>query len=280
MTNGIRVLSLGAGVQSTTMALMAAHGEIEPPDFAIFADTGAEPLVVYEHLKWLCSGNVLPFPVEIVSNGNIRDDTITAANGGRHGKGRAATAPFFTVGKDGRAAPLRRQCTSEYKIDPINKRLRRVLGVGHGQRMPKDSRAVVLIGISTDEVYRVKPAQENWITREWPLIDQRMNRNDCLRWMERHGYPIPPRSACTFCPYRSDHEWRQLRDKSPDDFADAVKIDTIIRPGFKRITTKASTGRLFLHRSLVPLSDVDLSTAEDRGQGNLFNEECEGMCGI
>lgn len=37
----LRALSLGAGVQSTTMALMAAHGEIGPmPDCAIFADTG------------------------------------------------------------------------------------------------------------------------------------------------------------------------------------------------------------------------------------------------
>lgn len=33
-------LSLGAGVQSTTMALMAPHGEIGPlPEVAIFADT-------------------------------------------------------------------------------------------------------------------------------------------------------------------------------------------------------------------------------------------------
>ena len=38
------IISLGAGVQSSTMALMAAHGEIGPmPDCAIFADTGAEP---------------------------------------------------------------------------------------------------------------------------------------------------------------------------------------------------------------------------------------------
>ena len=50
----LRVLSLGAGVQSTTLALMAAHGEIGPmPDCAIFADTGWEPNAVYEHLAWL-----------------------------------------------------------------------------------------------------------------------------------------------------------------------------------------------------------------------------------
>jgi len=60
----LRVLSLGAGVQSTTLALMAAHGEVGPmPDCAIFADTGWEPQAVYDHLAWLRSPNVLPFPV-------------------------------------------------------------------------------------------------------------------------------------------------------------------------------------------------------------------------
>lgn len=76
----LRALSLGAGVQSTTMALMAAHGEVGPmPDCAIFADTGWEPKAVYEHLEWLMSPNVLPFPVHIVSGGNIRDNLMDAA---------------------------------------------------------------------------------------------------------------------------------------------------------------------------------------------------------
>ncbi|CUX70115.1 conserved hypothetical protein [Agrobacterium sp. NCPPB 925] len=70
----LRALSLGAGAQSTTMALMAAHGEIGPmPDCAIFADTGGSRKPSYEHLEWLTSPNVLPFPVHIVSAGNIRD---------------------------------------------------------------------------------------------------------------------------------------------------------------------------------------------------------------
>jgi hypothetical protein len=63
MSIHLRVISLGAGVQSTTMALMAAHGELTPtPDFAVFADTGNEPAAVYEHLKWLRGGNVIMCP--------------------------------------------------------------------------------------------------------------------------------------------------------------------------------------------------------------------------
>jgi hypothetical protein len=88
----LRALSLGAGVQSTTLALLAAHGEIGPmPDCAIFADTGWEPAAVYRHLEWLTSGNVLPFPVHIVSAGNIREQLVAAGAGDRW-----ASIPAFT----------------------------------------------------------------------------------------------------------------------------------------------------------------------------------------
>lgn len=88
----LRVLSLGAGVQSTTLALMAAHGEIGPmPDCAIFADTGWKPNAIYEHLAWLRTPNVLPFPVHIVSAGNLRADLIAASRGERW-----ASIPAFT----------------------------------------------------------------------------------------------------------------------------------------------------------------------------------------
>ena len=279
----LNILSLGAGVQSTTMALMAAHGEITPmPDCAIFADTGAEPAAVYRYLEWLASGNVLPFPVEIVQKGNIEADTFASVRGLQRSRGRSASAPFFTTGQDGRAAPLRRQCTSEYKIEPINRRLREMMGAGKGVRLKKGSQAIVWIGISTDEVYRVKPAQEWWQERRWPLIEHRMNRWDCLEWLKRNDYPEPPRSACTFCPYRSNAEWRRLRDEAPDDFAKAVKLDDAIRPGFNsRVEGDKRTGELYLHRSLTPLKDVDFSTeAERAGQADLFGEECEGMCGV
>ena len=78
----LRVLSLGGGVQSTTLALMAAHGEIGPmPHCAVFADSGWEPKAVYEHLRWLMSPNVLPFPVHTVSGGDLRRSPGRCARG-------------------------------------------------------------------------------------------------------------------------------------------------------------------------------------------------------
>ncbi len=88
----LRVLSLGAGVQSTTLALMAAHGDIDQPDLAIFADTQWEPREVYDHLRWLMSPNVLPFDVWIVTKGNIRQGLVDRRNttGGRFGPSPAS----------------------------------------------------------------------------------------------------------------------------------------------------------------------------------------------
>ena len=272
------VLSLGAGVQSTTMALMAAQGELTPmPDCAIFADTGWEPKAVYEHLAWLMSDNVLPFPVEIVSQGNIRADIDKLVKGENiRGQGRAATAPFFVAGKDGVAAPLRRQCTGHYKIEPIELRLKEKLGIKPRQRQPRTPLVELWMGISLDEVYRIKNSPIPWIVRRWPLIEMRKSRSDCLLWMERKDYPTPPKSSCIGCPYHSNEQWREVR-KVPEEWADAIEVDRLIRKG---VGSKKLRNDLFLHRSLKPLDQVDLSTAEERGQLNLFNNECEGMCGV
>ena len=269
----LRVLSLGAGVQSTTLALMAAHGEIGPmPDCAIFADTGWEPRVVREHLAWLMSPNVLPFPVHIVSAGDIRADLLRAGTGERW-----ASIPAFTRTVKRRRVEIgmiRRQCTKDYKIVPIRRKVRELVGVTR-RRSPDHPIVEQWIGISLDELMRMKPSFEAWQVNRWPLIEQRMSRHDCLRWLERHGYPIPPKSACVGCPFHSDMRWREIRDRDPEAWGEAVAVDRAIRTGLRGIR-----GEVYLHRSAVPLDQADLSTPADRGQLDLWGNECEGMCGV
>ena len=215
----LRVLSLGAGVQSTTLALMAAHGEIGPmPDCAIFADTGWEPNSVYDHLDWLRSPNVLPFPVHLVSAGNIREQLMAAGEGNRW-----ASIPAFarTVTPAGSKVPvcdkdgegdlvqvstrrtnretvsigmIRRQCTTDFKIVPIRRKVRKLAGLTR-KRSPTHAIVEQWIGISRDEIIRVKPSREAWQINRWPLIEKRMNRRECLAWLRRHDYPEPPKSA-------------------------------------------------------------------------------------
>ena len=274
----LRVLSLGAGVQSTTLLLMVAHGELPEPDLVIFADTGAEPASVYEHVRWLSSRQVQRLPIVTVSAGDIAHD-LREQIAGRPVKagGRAPSAPFFAVGRDGGAAPIRRQCTGHYKIEPINAEVRRRLGFRPRQRIPALS-VEMWIGISTDEVVRAGAAMEPWIVNRFPLLEARMSRGDCEEWLRRHDYPVPPKSACVFCPYRTDGEWRRLRERDPEAFQAAVEIDALIRGGISRNDKGTSTGSLFVHRSLKPLDQVDLRTDEEAGQGLLM--VCEAGCGL
>lgn len=263
----LRALSLGAGVQSTTMALMAARGEITPmPDCAIFADTGWEPKAVYEHLARLEPS--LPFPVYRVSAGNILDHILRSTN---TTGGRFASVPWFTAN----GGMGRRQCTREFKVDPIQKKQRQLLGYGPRKRIPPGS-SEVWIGISTDEAIRMKPARNAWQVNRWPLIEMGISRRDCIAWLDSIGWSAP-KSSCIGCPYHSDAQWRDLRDNAPTDWAHAVEVDRALRSGG---TGRGMKYHQFMHRQRVPLDEVDLSTAEERGQINMFINDCEGICGV
>ena len=265
----LRILSLGAGVQSSALALMAAKGEITPPDSCIFADTGAEPKKVYEWLDWL--EKQLPFPVHRVMH---KDGLLAGLEDALHG-GRFASVPFYTESDRVGGGLMRRQCTREYKITPIRKKIRELLGLAKGERAGKKVRVIQYIGISTDEASRMKPSQDRWIENQWPLIEKNISRLDCLEWMKKEGYPTPVKSACTFCPYHDDTLWRDMKKNDPESFAQAIEIDEKIRGG-----VRGTKQRLFLHSSLQPLAEVDLRNAEDAGQTSLFDNECEGMCGM
>jgi len=261
----IHVISLGAGVQSSTMALMAAHGEISPmPKCAIFADTQDEPESVYKWLDWL--EKELPFPVHRVTKGSL-SKKVLGNYVSKAGRRTTISIPFFMAG--GGHSP--RQCTSTYKVHPIDREITRQM------RDSNVRTCVKWIGISLDEVHRMKPSRRSTVEHRWPLIDNRISRNDCLLWMKKHGYPEPPRSACVYCPYHSDTEWRRLRDSEPDEFAKAVQLDRDFRDHINELGWK---DKAYLHRSLVPLDQVDFSTDEDHGQQVMFGNECEGMCGV
>ncbi len=241
----LRVLSLGAGVQSTTLALMAARGEIEAPDCAIFADTGWEPAAVYAHLDWLEPR--LPYPVHRVTAGDIRDSIGTTSYD---------PIPWYVVSGMGR-----RQCTKQFKLYPIRRQVRALLG----GKTPRGG-CEMWVGISTNEAHRMKPSTVQYITNRWPLIEARLSRVDCLGKLKRWNV-VAPRSACCGCPYLSDAEWRE-RERQPE-WAATVALSHKL----------AATGQ-YMHRSLQTIDTVDLTRWQDRDQPDLFGAECEGLCGV
>lgn len=270
----LRVLSLGAGVQSTTLALMAAKGEIAPIDYAIFADTESEPRAVYEHLAKLRAPGVLPFPVIVVSHGSLRQEILDASAGKRRAHGRP---PLLIRNPNGSDGMTRRQCTSDYKVTPIQREVRRLAGIKPGSRGPKRVVVEQVIGISADEAHRQKDAPFRWIAFSYPLVDRRITRAMCVDKLKHWGWSAP-KSACTFCPYHSNAMWAEMKRSDPESFADAVAVDVALRSGRPLIRE----GTPYLHRERRPLSEIDFEalTAFQRAQLDLFGEECDGMCGV
>lgn len=272
----LNIISLGAGVQSSTMALMAAHGEITPmPDCAIFADTQGEPQSVYRWLDWL--EKQLPFPVHRVTQGNLMEESLTLKRS-KDGLGSYVrnVVPAYTALPNGRReGMLLRKCTGDFKIAPLQRKQRALM------KAAGDKALISWIGISLDEAQRMKPSRVKYIRNIWPLVDKGISRLDCLQWMRDRGYPQPPKSACTFCPYHDDAQWRDLKNNEPEEFEKAVQFEKdwnrVVLTDKRPSQTKST---IYLHRSCKPLDQVDFRNAADHGQTDMFGDECEGMCGV
>lgn len=311
----IRVLSLGAGVQSTCVLLMSCTGVLPKLDAAVFADTQWEPTEVYKHLAWLeAEAANYGIPVHRVTRGDLRQDAIDFRRTGGKASGlpgakRWASMPLYILSPDGGVGIVNRQCTKEYKVEPIERFIRRTL-LGLQPRQVAPANAVEhWFGISADETQRRRTSPNHWQTFRYPLIDDvngasqgrlfpvGFERRDCLQWMETHFGIAPPRSACLGCPFHSDDEWRRIRTTDPEGWADAVAFDRDIRAADAALQKTKFAGRLvglpYLHRSCKPLDEAILDgkpiPAPIVGEGfryvgNLTDDglqnECLGHCGV
>lgn len=275
MARAVRLLSLGAGVQSTAILLAACEGVIEPFDAAIFSDTGWEPRAVYEHVARLteyAAGHNIP--VYKVSSGNIRNDALDPEH-------RFVSMPLFVRNPDGSDGMARRQCTSEYKLKPIKAKVRELLGYPHPMPVPKGVFAEMAIGISVDEIGRAKDSDVQYMRNVFPLLDLGWSRKDCERFNRSQGWTTVVKSACIGCPYHGNRQWRELRDNSPEEFADAVAFDAAIRNGSARANAQGKDlrGSMYLHRSRVPLDQAPIDRVTYRewadAQGDIFDELAE-----
>ena len=293
----ITILSLGAGVQSSTILLMACQGELPKPDAAVFADTGWEPQAVYDHLAWLeTQARVAGIPIYRVATGNLKDDLLREVRGEGTGRvGHIGQPPFYVkntnqftpevrivptlwgdeaqvVSPADRGGRLWRKCTQEYKLIPIRRRSRALMREAEARHVDQ------WIGISTDEAHRVKPSGVRYITNRYPLLDKGMSRQDCLRWVTARGYSLPPKSSCLGCPFHSDAYWVQLREDSPTEWAETVVVDQAIRHGIPGVR-----GAAYMHRSCVPLDEVQFHPRPEKEEAQLcwdWTAECEGICGV
>lgn len=244
----MKIISLGWGVQSWTLAAMVAMGELEPVDFAIHSDTTWERQSTYafrtQWEPWLAERGV-----KVVTVGNPEAQQIINNFGG-------VFIPAYTLsGENNVHGQLRRQCTSDWKIVPMRRYIAAEL---ERRNLPKSPGIVELwLGITKDEWQRAKDSGVKYITHRFPLLDRRMTRADCIHWLQSRGLEVPGKSACTFCPYHNRLAWEQMKREGGPDWQQAVAVDAAIRD-------KRPPYPLFVHPSCKPLADA-VSIPEDYG---------------
>ena len=272
--------SFGGGVQSTAIQLLI-HFEPERieeacgclPRFSIFADTGAEMKATHLHVARMeAMGLFERSHLKRVNNGSILKDT-------RRNWSNRSFIPVFTRNVDGTVSMLKRKCTSEFKIKPIERFIRGLVGLRKGER--GKSRSVrLMLGISIDEAHRMRDNNTKLFQNVYPLIELGWDRQKCKEYaLEKLGY-IPEKSRCFMCPFISPQDWQSIKKNFPDEFERAVSFDKEIRDITSLPGRKGGIKRpTYLHRNCTPLSEavVDQVTLFDLDD---FGGECSGHCGL
>jgi hypothetical protein len=276
----LKVASIGVGVQTSAMYIMSSLGEMERYDYAIFADTGGEKQATIAYYKWLSEWKGLNngIPLYDATYKNIVTDLLNGTNSTNN---RFASIPAFTM-NNGEKGMLRRQCTNEYKIAQVDKKIREILELKPRQRFPQIE---IVQGITVDEATRMKVPQQKWKVNVYPFcgykvysdgkcerIDTKiMSRNDIFNWFKEKNLSVPEKSSCVFCPFQSDTNWIRLKQREPESFALACKIDHAIRDSSK----KGIKSKIYLHESLRPLDEVVFDESQMQVWGN-----CSDYCDI
>jgi hypothetical protein len=245
------VWSCGGGTQSAAIAALIVRGELPKPDAAVIADTGREASETWRYFDAVLHPQLASAGVNLVRLPHSFEGTGWNTVD-LYDRRMMPLIPTFT--SDG--GQTRKFCSNEWKARPVE-RYYRSLGLTGGR---------IWIGFTIDEWHRARSFDPRaaW-NHDYPLIDRRMNRADCLALVERMGWPAPPRSSCWMCPYRSDAEWLRLKRTDPADFDRAIALEREIQ---------AIDADQYLHRAGRPLDTVNLNET----QQDLFDSCGSGMC--
>lgn len=253
-------LSLGWGVQSWTIAAMAALGAIERPSLIVHADTTWEKKETYSFAAkwgpWLSDHGL-----NVVTATPTGDEQEVLSENSR------VPIPAFTLSSIGDRGQLRRQCTTNWKIRTVRREVRRYMRENNIPLVP--GAVSQWLGISEDEFERANVSDVAYAVNRYPLLELGMTRADCEKWLTDNGLPVPVKSSCVFCPYQNLSEWRKMAEENGESWRQSVLVDETIR-------TKRSPWTTFLHPSRIPLLELTgCESTEETG----INQECDsGYC--
>jgi len=251
-TQPFKVISWGAGLASTTMAVMSALGDLPRVDLVLNCDPGWEPTWTRQtrafYTEWLIDHGM---NVHIIPTGDIR----------KQGAAEHIHIPFWTS----TGAPLNRQCSGKFKIRPAQRYIREAIGFLPSRPPAPPAGAVEKwIGYTLDEYSRCSPSRLQYVIIHWPLVRLRMARQDCVHYLQDHGLPVPHKSACIGCPYRLPSAWLWMKHNYPADFAEAVAFDQTNRHNPLGRRGGSTADELYVYKYCVPLKDAPLEKDAER----------------
>lgn len=207
------VVAYGGGLNSTAMLCGFRENEIAP-DVILFADTGGERPETYEHVGALSK--------IVKSWWGIELETVTKKYQGQF-EGleknclRMKMLPSLAYG--------RKSCSQKYKVEPQTRRMLAWMDEnGHTE-------VIKAIGYDAGESHRridkaLAEHTKGRIERFWyPLVEWGWRRQECAEAIKRHALPIPPKSACFFCPAMKRGEILKLKRDHPNLFERALEIE-------------------------------------------------------
>ncbi len=242
-------LSFGAGIDTT--AILHIPEIMDYVDFVMFADSGAENPETYAYMEkysipFIIDELKLPF-VAVRGKENAAGVTVDKLEDACL---RWKIIPSRTL----------RHCTDKFKMRPMGKYI--------AEHFPaQDVKAIV--GIAWDEAHRMNNTRWNGYMPVYPLVDRKITRDSCVKIIQNAGWPVPPKSGCTFCPFQRMDQWKALRHNHPDLFARAIALE---ENGSRFPDFLLSNFRIPLREVSAKLG-VDLSLFDEPE-----NEECGGVC--
>jgi len=250
----IQLWSCGGGRQSAGIAALIVEGYLPKPDHVCMVALESEFRQVWPYVNRYIrpAMQALGVPFTAIPRAKYATKDIW---GGADGKSLLLPAHS---NQSGQASKLPEFCSGEWK--------REVAKRWASEQDGWKARGVDnWVGISWEERERRRGQRQAWLKPVYPLLDMRpTDVSGCLSAVEGVGWPMPPRSRCSFCPNQSDAEWAEL---SEAEFLAACDLEDEVR---------AIDPHAYFHKALIPLRDV---TLQPKADGPLFTGGCSaGMC--
>ena len=258
-TKGLKILSCGAGMQSTALALMSCenkkHGIVYPEipvyDLIVFCDMGWEPDWVYEQVEFIktaCEDCGITFKI---LETDLYGDYIE-----KFGVRRVASIPFWSVDANGKKGKMRRQCTIDKKIVAIQKYVRyEILGYKFRQKCKKEDkgRHEMHIGFSKEEEHRVFESMNPMFVTKFPLVDMGLTRADNYKYILEEWGIETKASACSYCPFHRNYFFQHIKEHCPDCYKAVVNLDNVLE---ERQPGSQIRSKLYISRSRKRIADL------------------------